>query len=82
MLDCGLRRGEVVKLCISDIDFVNHTMIINGKGSKQRVVPCGSVLSEQLKIYFDYRNSIIATQIINQTNKKQTILHNRKRKFF
>ena len=32
--------------------------IINGKGSKQRVVPCGSVLSEQLKIYFDYRNSI------------------------
>ena len=28
MLDCGLRRGEVVKLCISDIDFVNHTMIL------------------------------------------------------
>ena len=26
--------------------------------------------------------TFIATQIINQTNKKQTILHNRKRKFF
>ena len=58
MLDCGLRLGEVVNLNINDVDLVNKFILINGKGSKQRVVPCGSVLSEQLKIYFDYRNSI------------------------
>lgn len=41
MFDCGLRRGEVVNLKLSDISFSKSTMLINGKGSKQRVVPFG-----------------------------------------
>ena len=61
MLDCGLRRGEVVKLCISDIDFVNHTMIINGKGSKQRVVPYGLTVQKQLKKYLSVRSKRICS---------------------
>ena len=56
MLDCGLRRGEVVSLKLSDIDKRNQTMLINGKGSKQRVVPYGVSLKRQLKRYLSLRN--------------------------
>lgn len=51
MLDCGLRRGEIVKLDIDDVDLKNCTMLINGKGSKQRIVPFGSTTFHLLKKY-------------------------------
>lgn len=51
MLDCGLRRGELIKLDISDIDFKNRTLLVNGKGSKQRIVPFGSTASKLLSKY-------------------------------
>lgn len=57
MLDCGLRRGEIVNLKLSDIDRVNQTMIINGKGSKQRVVPYGDSVNNQLNQYLYLRSS-------------------------
>lgn len=55
MLDCGLRRGEVVNLKLSDIDKTKHTMIINGKGSKQRIVPFGKTVKNQLMRYLALR---------------------------
>lgn len=77
MLDCGLRLGEVVNLMLSDIDFVNHYLVINGKGSKQRVVPFGSSLSEQLVAYFSYRNSVSsASNSVFLTQKNTAITHN------
>lgn len=53
MLDCGLRRGEIIKLDITDIDFTCRTMIINGKGSKQRVVPFGLSVCTLLQKYME-----------------------------
>lgn len=77
MLDCGLRLGEVVNLMLNDIDFVNHYLVINGKGSKQRVVPFGSALSEQLVTYFSYRNSVSsASNSVFLTQKNTAITHN------
>lgn len=55
MLDCGLRRGEVVNLSLDDIDRVNQTMVINGKGSKQRIVPYGETVKKQLDRYLSLR---------------------------
>lgn len=72
MLDCGLRLGEVVSLQLNDIDFVNHCLIVNGKGSKQRVVPFGSALSKQLLTYFDYRNSVSSASSCVFLTKKNT----------
>lgn len=51
MLDCGLRRSEVINLKLSDVNFVNNTILVNGKGSKQRIVPFGSAVREQLLKY-------------------------------
>lgn len=56
MLDCGLRLGEVVNLQITDLDLNNNFLVINGKGSKQRVVPFGTVTNKQLTEYSYQRN--------------------------
>lgn len=55
MLDCGLRLGEIVNLQNTDVDLINRYFVINGKGSKQRVVPFGSSVAEQLQQYLDFR---------------------------
>jgi site-specific recombinase XerD len=39
MLFCGLRSHEVLALRIHDIDANNQSLLVNGKGSKQRMVP-------------------------------------------
>lgn len=68
MLDCGLRLSEVVNLKISDLDLKNNYLIINGKGSKQRLVPFGILTKKQLVIYMQYRvnlnnnNSLLLNQ--------------------
>lgn len=52
MLDSGLRRGEIPRINIGDINFNNKSMIIRGKGSKQRLIPIGYQTCEAL---LDYR---------------------------
>lgn len=74
MLDCGLRLGEIVNLQLDDIDFVNHYLVINGKGSKQRVVPFGSALSGQLAIYRNSVSSVSSSVFLTQKNT--SITHN------
>lgn len=51
MLDSGLRRGEIPRLNFADLDLKSKTMIINGKGSKQRVVPMGEISAALLNDY-------------------------------
>lgn len=51
MLDSGLRRGEIPRINIGDITFHNKSMIVRGKGSKQRLIPIGHQTCEQLLEY-------------------------------
>lgn len=53
MLDAGLRSHEVRELEINRIFFDNRQILINGKGSKQRVVPMGAKLRKYLWMYFN-----------------------------
>lgn len=57
MFDCGLRRGEIVNLKISDISIHKSTMLINGKGSKQRIVPFGICTKELILKYYSLLTS-------------------------
>jgi integrase len=45
----GLRIGEIVGLCVEDIDFEAQNMKIRGKGDKLRIVPINSDLMAALK---------------------------------
>lgn len=51
MLDCGLRRGEIPKLNVHDVLFDSHSLLVTGKGSKQRIVPMGNICYKSLKLY-------------------------------
>lgn len=41
MFDSGLRRGEISRLKLSDVNFDDNWLLVNGKGNKQRYVPIG-----------------------------------------
>ena len=51
MLDSGLRKTECLKLKIKDFDIKNRSLLINGKGRKQRYVPLGIKSFSLLKEY-------------------------------
>jgi site-specific recombinase XerD len=39
---CGLRRSEVVALDLADYEATAETLVVHGKGNKQRKIPLGS----------------------------------------
>ncbi|HOP57723.1 MAG TPA: tyrosine recombinase XerC [Bacillota bacterium] len=49
----GLRVSELVTLKIRDIDFFNHTLLVHGKGSKDRYVPFHETEKERIKMYLE-----------------------------
>lgn len=59
MYGSGLRVSELVNLTLNDIDLYNDTILIHGKGSKERIVPLGEIAKEYLQEYLNVRNSLI-----------------------
>jgi len=50
---CGLRRGELINLRLSDVDSKRNLLIIRqGKGRKDRVAPLSDKTIELLRSYF------------------------------
>ena len=47
----GCRVGEMVNIKVSDIDLVNKTIKVMGKGSKERIVYYGDYASKYLDMY-------------------------------
>ncbi len=48
---CGLRAQEMTDLKLGDIDYVNRTVIVHGKGSKDRIVPVHDTAIATLRKY-------------------------------
>lgn len=51
MLDSGLRRLETVAVRIKD--FNKNSLVVHGKGNKDRVVPVGSASADAIRKYVD-----------------------------
>jgi len=49
----GLRVSELVGINLSDLDFSAHTILITGKGNKQRLLP---LLPDLLEVIYEYLN--------------------------
>lgn len=49
----GVRVGELVSIKISDINQSSRTILILGKGNKERIVPYGEYCDEILKMYLE-----------------------------
>ena len=54
-LNCGLRLAELCGLNMNDINFENETMIVTGKGNKQRLVYLNNACIKALKDYLAVR---------------------------
>ena len=56
---CGLRISEVSNLLLSNVHFEENIILVNGKGSKERIVPFGQVAEFWLKKWLEVRPSIV-----------------------
>jgi integrase/recombinase XerC len=63
---CGIRLGELVNLNVGDVNFVQNTLKVKGKGNKERIVPVGR---KALEAILEYSKKVQAT-----TNKRNTPL--------
>lgn len=56
LYSCGLRVSELTNLKISDLYFEEGFIKVEGKGSKQRLVPISPRAIKEIKLYFIDRN--------------------------
>lgn len=59
MYGSGLRVSELINLTVYDLDFNNATIIIKGKGNKERLVPLGEVAIYYLEQYLTQRSALM-----------------------
>lgn len=64
----GIRVSECCKLQLQDIDFSIGTILVNGKGNKQRYVPFGSFASDALELYINNGREELVKQAPSKTN--------------
>ena len=71
MYATGIRVGELVKIRLKDINKSERTILIHGKGSKERIVNYGEYASEILNMYLNdgYRK-------LNKFNSDYLVLNN------
>ena len=68
MYGSGLRVSELVNLTIYNIDLENDIILVEGKGSKERIVPLNKYSKESVINYLEVRPSLIKKQ--NKTEDK------------
>ena len=72
----GIRVSELVNIKLKDIDFSNKTILIFGKGSKERIVPFGDYALDAMKCFIDdgrkkYLGDISSDYLIVGKNETQ-----------
>ncbi len=61
-LYAGLRKSELLRLHVTDVDFENLTIFVRqGKGSKDRIIPMSHTLAQSLKRYEGERKRLRKT---------------------
>ncbi len=73
MYGSGLRVSELVNLTIYSIDLQNDTILIEGKGKKERIVPINIHSKKAILEYLNVRNSLIKS---NNKNPEKLFLNN------
>ena len=55
---CGLRRAEIARLKVENIDLDKRLVCVVGKGGKERTVPIGDEPFPAIKEYLDFRRGV------------------------
>jgi integrase/recombinase XerC len=59
---CGLRNSELIGINLDDIHWSNETILVRGKGRKERMVPLGDTAAEAIREYLAKRKDLLATK--------------------
>jgi integrase/recombinase XerC len=62
MYSSGVRVSELVSINLSDIDLINATLRVIGKGRKERVLPIGSYAVQAIDEYLKRRGELLKTE--------------------
>lgn len=60
--DTGMRLSELIGLNNSDVDFSAALLKVTGKRNKQRLIPFGEELKEEMQKYIKVRDELIETK--------------------
>ena len=55
LLDTGVRRAELVGMTMADVDFQHSTVLVTGKGNRQRLVAVGATAMQAIDRYLRMR---------------------------
>lgn len=66
--DSGLRRGEVVRLNIDDVNFGDQYVDVDGKGNKERKAPLSDVTAAAVKKWLEVRPNVDHDALITDRN--------------
>lgn len=58
--ETGMRRGELASLDDGMVDFANSQIKVTGKRNKQRIIPFGEEMAEDIRYYIQLRNQSVA----------------------
>lgn len=56
---CGIRNSELVGIDVVDMHWANDTVLVRGKGRKQRYVPLGDAAAEAVRAYLPLRAEVL-----------------------
>lgn len=57
---CGLRNSELIGLNLDSISLAAESILVRGKGKKERLVPFGDAVRESLAAYLPERQKLLA----------------------
>jgi integrase/recombinase XerC len=58
---CGIRNAELVGLDLKHIRWAAETLLVRGKGAKERLVPFGDAAAAAIRVYLPERSQRLAT---------------------
>ncbi len=70
---CGLRVSELVGLRLGDIHWSERTLLIRGKGRKERLVPCTEKVMEALRRCITQRQSATGVTARQRSTSTETV---------
>jgi integrase/recombinase XerC len=69
----GIRRAELVQIKIPDLDLDAGTLKVIGKRNKERIVPLGEKVTDELKGYLLFRSRFLSGNKYHLQNNNQSL---------
>jgi integrase/recombinase XerC len=70
---CGIRVSELTGLRLSDIQWSDRTILVRGKGRKERLVPCTPKVLEAIRTWLEKRSALPGVEQVFVSEKGKPI---------